>query len=61
MMEPFRCIADLRGELMESPVWDDRRQTLFACDIEGRRIYEIDLDRGRFANGLSTARWQASD
>lgn len=31
---------------MESPVWDDRRQTLFACDIEGRRIYEIDLDRG---------------
>ena len=46
MMGPFRCIADMRGQLMESPVWDDRRQTLFACDIEAGRIYEIDLDRG---------------
>ncbi len=47
-MGPFRCIADLRGQLMESPVWDDRRGTLFACDIYGRRIYEIDIyaDRG---------------
>ncbi|MBB4091599.1 SMP-30/gluconolactonase/LRE family protein [Brucella pecoris] len=44
MMGPFRCIADLRGQLMESPVWDDRRRTLFVCDIYGRRIYEIDID-----------------
>ena len=47
MMGPFRCIADLRGQLMESPVWDDRRGTLFACDIYGRRIYEIDIDVDR--------------
>ncbi|WP_433762763.1 SMP-30/gluconolactonase/LRE family protein [Brucella anthropi] len=47
MMGPFRCIADLRGQLMESPVWDDRRGTLFACDIYGRRIYEIDIDADR--------------
>ncbi len=46
-MGPFRCIADLRGQLMESPVWDDRRGTLFACDIYGRRIYEIDIDADR--------------
>ncbi len=46
-MGPFRCIADLRGQLMESPVWDDRRGTLFACDIYGRRIYEIDIDVDR--------------
>ncbi|MEL4375533.1 SMP-30/gluconolactonase/LRE family protein [Brucella cytisi] len=49
MMGPFRCIADLRGQLMESPVWDDRRGTLFACDIYGRRIYEIDIDADRGA------------
>ncbi len=48
-MGPFRCIADLRGQLMESPVWDDRRGTLFACDIYGRRIYEIDIDADRGA------------
>ena len=46
-MGPFQCIADLRGQLMESPVWDDRRQTLFACDINGRKVYEIDLEKGR--------------
>ena len=46
-MGPFQCIADLRGQLMESPVWDDRRQTLFAADINGRKVYEIDLERGQ--------------
>ncbi len=46
MMGPFRCIADLRVQLMESPVWDDRRGTLFACDINGRKVHEIDLNKG---------------
>ncbi|OYR07975.1 SMP-30/gluconolactonase/LRE family protein [Brucella thiophenivorans] len=45
-MGPFHCIADLRGQLMESPAWDDHRQTLFACDINGRKVYEIDLEKG---------------
>ncbi len=45
-MAHFRCIADLRGQLTESPVWDDRRKTLFACDINGQKVYEIDLDKG---------------
>lgn len=46
MMGPFHCIADLRGQLLESPVWDDRRKTLFTCDIVGRKVYEIDLAHG---------------
>ncbi|MBJ6134491.1 SMP-30/gluconolactonase/LRE family protein [Ochrobactrum sp. Q0168] len=46
MIGPFHCIADLRGELMESPVWDERRARLFACDINGRKLYEIDLEHG---------------
>lgn len=46
MIGPFHCIADLRGELMESPVWDERRARLFACDINGRKLYEIDLEQG---------------
>lgn len=45
-MAHYRCIADLRGQLTESPVWDDRRKTLFACDINGQKVYEIDLDKG---------------
>jgi len=46
MMGPFRCIADLRGELLESPVWDEARQVLFVCDIPSGRIVEIDLEEG---------------
>jgi len=46
MIGPFHCIADLRGALMESPVWDERRAKLFACDINGRKLYEIDLEHG---------------
>lgn len=46
MMGPFRCIADLRGTLLESPVWDDRRGVIFLCDIPAGRIHEIGLDDG---------------
>ena len=42
-MGPFRCIADLRADLLESPLWDDRRSVLFVCDIPGCKIIEIDL------------------
>ncbi|WP_312795153.1 SMP-30/gluconolactonase/LRE family protein [Tianweitania sp.] len=42
----FRCIADLCAGLTESPVWDDRRGTLFVCDIPGKAIIEIDLAEG---------------
>lgn len=43
-MGPFRCIADLKAGLLESPVWDARRGTLFVCDIPGGEIIELDLD-----------------
>ncbi|GHC76984.1 SMP-30/gluconolactonase/LRE family protein [Limoniibacter endophyticus] len=46
MIGPFTCIADLRAEILESPVWDAHRSVLFVCSITGREILEIDLDRG---------------
>jgi sugar lactone lactonase YvrE len=45
-MGPFRCIADLSADLLEGPVWDDRRGVLFVCDIPGCGIIEIDLAEG---------------
>lgn len=42
----FKCIADIRGKLTESPVWDERRGVLFCCDILERKLYEIDLVQG---------------
>lgn len=45
-MGPFRCIADLKAGLLESPVWDDRRGVLFVCNIPGGEIIEIDLTTG---------------
>lgn len=46
MMGPFHCIADLRAGLLESPVWDEQRSTLFVCDIPGGEVIEIDLFEG---------------
>ncbi|MEO9339689.1 SMP-30/gluconolactonase/LRE family protein [Mesorhizobium sp. SB112] len=45
-MGPFRCIADLRAGLLESPLWDERRGTLFVCDIPGGEVIEINLADG---------------
>lgn len=45
-MLTFRCIADLRAGLLESPVWDGRRGVLFVCDIPGSQVIEIGLDEG---------------
>ena len=42
----FTRIEGLQGELLESPVWDERRNTLFLCDIEGGRIFEVSLGAG---------------
>lgn len=50
-MGPFRCIADLKAGLLESPVWDARRGTLFVCDIPGGEIIEMDL------SGEGIRRW----
>ena len=45
-MLEFRCIADLRAGLLESPVWDNRRNALFVCDIPSGQVFEIDLAEG---------------
>lgn len=42
----FTCLADLKCELGESPVWDDRRQALFFVDILAPAIHAIGLDGG---------------
>lgn len=43
--------TDCRCELGESPVWDDRRQVLWCCDILGRSVLAVDPLAGR------TRRW----
>lgn len=40
------AIPDVRGELLESPVWDDRRNLLWLVDIVGRAVLGIDPDGG---------------
>ena len=42
----FTCLADLKCELGESPVWDDRRELLFFVDILAPAIHAIRLDGG---------------
>ncbi|MFT4014442.1 MAG: SMP-30/gluconolactonase/LRE family protein [Paracoccus sp. (in: a-proteobacteria)] len=40
----FAPLADLKGRLLESPVWDADRGRLFLCDIEAGLIHRIALD-----------------
>lgn len=42
---------DCRCQLGESPVWDDRRNILWCCDILDRAVLAVDLAAGR------TRRW----
>ncbi len=39
-------VPGISGELLESPVWDDRRELLWLADIAGRRILGYDPARG---------------
>ena len=39
----FHLLADLGGDLPESPVWDDRRNCLFLCDIPKGLIHAVTL------------------
>lgn len=54
-MTDFALLADLRGQLLESPVWDAHRESLFLCDIEAGLIHEIAL------NGMRRNRWDMGD
>lgn len=37
-MSQARLLCDTMSTLAESPVWDERRQVLFWCDILGRTV-----------------------
>ncbi|WP_051242365.1 SMP-30/gluconolactonase/LRE family protein [Stappia stellulata] len=44
-------LSDIRSDLAESPTWDHRSQTLFWCDIPGKRLIARD-----WASGAETIR-----
>ncbi len=39
-------VPGIAGELLESPVWDERRNMLWLVDIAGRRVLGVDPERG---------------
>jgi len=43
-MIAFRPLAALGCQVGESPVWDERRDVLFVCDVIAHAIYRIALD-----------------
>lgn len=51
----FTRLSDLRGTLLESPVWDAKRQCLFLCDIEAGLIHALDLE------GKILGQWDMGD
>ena len=45
-MIEFKPLNDVRCELGEGPVYDDRRHALFQCDIVGKTVHRFDLATG---------------
>lgn len=43
---PATPIPGIAGELLESPVWDDRRNLLWLVDIASRLVLAVDPERG---------------
>ncbi len=43
----FTRLSDLRGQLLESPVWDAQRGCLFLVDIEPGLVHRVGLDGRR--------------
>lgn len=42
----FVPVAGLSTELGEGPVWDERRNLVFLCDISGYKLHALSLDEG---------------
>src|SRR5665213_2684551 len=42
----FKPLNDVRCELGEGPVYDDRADALFQCDISGQAVHRFDLTTG---------------
>ena len=45
-MIDFKPLNDVRCELGEGPVYDDRNHALFQCDITGKAVHRFDLATG---------------
>jgi sugar lactone lactonase YvrE len=43
MVLDFSLLSSISGSLLESPVWDDERQQLLCCDIDGGLIFALTL------------------
>lgn len=42
----FNCLADIKGRVAESPVYDERTKRLYFVDILNRTIYGLELSSG---------------
>ncbi|WP_233282561.1 SMP-30/gluconolactonase/LRE family protein [Agrobacterium tumefaciens] len=47
-MSQAKLLCDTMSTLAESPVWDERRQVLFWCDILGKTVRSAALEPGRY-------------
>jgi sugar lactone lactonase YvrE len=46
-MNQVRCVADTKNLVGESPVWDSAGECLYWTDINGMRVFRLDVDSGR--------------
>lgn len=49
-MSQVRCVAETRNLVGESPVWDAARERLYWTDINGMRVYCMELGSGKIAS-----------
>lgn len=47
-MSQAKLLCDTMSTLAESPVWDERRQVLFWCDILGKTVRSAALEPGQY-------------
>ncbi|WP_175416837.1 MULTISPECIES: SMP-30/gluconolactonase/LRE family protein [Agrobacterium] len=47
-MSQAKILCDTMSTLAESPVWDERRQVLFWCDILGKTVRSAALEPGQY-------------
>lgn len=45
-MSVLRCVVDIRTEVGEGPVWDDRAQVLWWVDVKARTLFRFDPASG---------------
>jgi sugar lactone lactonase YvrE len=45
-MSALRCVVDIRTQVGEGPVWDDRAQVLWWVDVKARKLFRFDPASG---------------